>query len=153
LQVVLRLVVDGELAAARPHVRRVDADPAVARAAPIGDARPADAIFHADVERVGATRVIEMVARVGEEALPRIFKPGGDLLGLRVGGNPVLQRIVDAVFGVVDGDGDLGVPHAHGLVDATHHKGAGDALIEDGAAGQAGAAGACRMYARRQHFG
>ena len=81
-----------------------------------------------------------MVAGVGEVTLPGILEPGGDLLGLGIGGDPVLQRVVDAIFGAVGGDGVLGVPHAHGLVDAADKERARDALVkgdtvDDGTAG------------------
>src|SRR5690606_12877034 len=125
----LRLVVDSPLAATAAHHGRIDADPAVAGACPVGNARPADAIFHAHVQGVTTAVVVEMVAGVGKEALPRILEPGGDLLRLGVGRNPVLERVVDAVLRAVGSRGNLGVPHAHGLVDAADEERTGNALV------------------------
>ena len=127
---MLGLVVDGPLAAAGTDVGRVDADPAIARTAPVGDARPADAVLHLDVEGVAAAVVVEVMAGVGEVALPGVLEPGGHLLGLGVGVNPVSPGVGDAVFGARGGGRVFGVPDPHGFVDAADWKRAGDALVE-----------------------
>ncbi len=130
LQVVLRLVVDRGLAATAAHHRRVDADAAVAGAAPVGDARPADAVLHLDVDGVAAAIVVEVMAGIGVEALPGVLEPGGHLLRLRVAVDPVLQVIVDAIFHARRRAHHLGVIDFDRLVDAANWKRAGDALVQ-----------------------
>ena len=130
LQVVLRLVVDRSLAAAAAHHRRVDADPAVAGTGPVGDARPADAVLHLDVDGVVAAGVVEVMAGIGVEALPGILEPGGHLLRLGVAVDPVLQVVGDAIFHTLRHAHHFGVIDPDGLVAAADRERARDALVQ-----------------------
>ena len=136
-------VVNRPLAAAVADRRRVDADPAIAGARPIGNARPADAIFHAHIEIVAATGVIEMVTGVSKVALPRLFKPFGDLFGFGITVDPVLQGIGGAIFGAHGGGHVLGVPDGDRFAGATNGKVTGNTLIQGDAVNR-GAAGTGR---------
>ena len=101
-----------------------------AGAAPVGNARPADAIFHAHVDHVATAGVVEMMAGVGEIALPGFLEPLGDLLRFGVAVDPVLQHVIDAVLGAVGCHRVFGVPDADAFADAADGEIARDALVE-----------------------
>ena len=143
LQIMLGLVVNRPLAAIVTYSGRIDADPAIAGASPIGDPRPANAIFHAHVKIVAATGIIEMMTGIGKVALPRFFKPFGHLFGFPITVDPVLQGIGGAIFGAHGGGHVLGVPDGDRFAGATNGKVTGNTLIQGDAVNR-GAAGTGR---------
>ena len=111
LEIVLELVIDRPLTATGPHHGRVNPDPTLPRFCPVSDAAPTDPVLHADVDVVATALDVGMAAKNLVIPLPGLSSPGGDLLSLSVGVDPVFQGVGRTLDRACGGDGILGVPH------------------------------------------